>query len=50
LARLGALGKMIQSMLPQTQGTGITSTFGSVDDQATVIQSLKDLLEQWGIL
>jgi len=50
LARLGALGKMITGMLPKTQGTGITSTFGSVEDQATVIQGLKDLLEQWGIL
>jgi len=50
LARLTALGNMITGMLPQTQGTGITSTFGSVDDQATVIQGLKDLLEQWGIL
>ena len=50
LARLGALGKMITGMLPKTQGTGITSTFGSVKDQATVIQGLKDLLEQWGIL
>ena len=50
LARLGALGKMITNMLPQTQGAGITSHFGSVDDQATVIQGLKDLLEEWGIL
>jgi len=50
LARLGALGDMITNMLPQTQGAGITSHFGSVDDQATVIQGLKDLLEEWGIL
>lgn len=50
LARLTALGNMITGMLPKTQGTGITSTFGSAEDQATVIQGLKDLLEQWGIL
>jgi len=50
LARLTSLGNMITGMLPKTQGSGITSTFGSVEDQATVIQGLKDLLEQWGIL
>jgi len=51
LARLGALGQMIQSMLPQTQGTGITSTFGTMgDDKEKAIKDLEDLLEQWGIL
>jgi hypothetical protein len=49
--RLVALGNMITSMLPQTQGTGITSTFGTMgDDKEKAIKDLKDLLEQWGIL
>ena len=51
LARLTALGNMITGMLPKTQGTGITSTFGTMgDDKEKAIKDLKDLLEQWGIL
>ena len=44
--RLAALGKMIISMLPQTQGTGITATYGGGAEQG---QALIDLLKQLGI-
>ena len=50
LARLGALGKMIQSMLPQTQGTGITTEFGSIRGKEEAVDDLTALLKKWGIL
>jgi len=51
LNRLVALGKMITQMLPQTQGTGITTDYGSLaGDKKKAIDDLKALLEQWGIL
>jgi len=48
--RLVALGNMIQSMLPQTQGTGITTEFGSIRGQDKAVDDLTALLKKWGIL
>ena len=45
LARLGGLMKLLTSMFPKTQGTGITTQYGNVDDQE---QLLKDLFESLG--
>ena len=45
LNRLGALGKLLTGMFPKTQGTGITTQYGNVDDQE---QLLKDLFESLG--
>jgi len=50
LSRLAALGKMITSMLPQTQGTGITTEFGSIRGQDEAVDDLTALLKKWGIL
>jgi hypothetical protein len=44
LARLGALGQMIQSMLPTTKGAGITTKYGAMKDQGELIFALLDLL------
>jgi len=48
--RLVALGNMIQSMLPQTQGTGITTEFGSIRGKEEAVDDLTALLKKWGIL
>ena len=42
LARLGALASLIQGMLPKTMGTGITTNYGNVPDQGTLLKNLID--------
>jgi len=44
LARLGALGKLIQGMLPKTMGTGITTNYGSVGGQDVLLNQLLEAL------
>ena len=40
IQRLSALANLIQGMLPETMGTGITTNYGNVSDQGTVIIDL----------
>ena len=42
LARLGALANLIIGMLPKTMGTGITTNYGNVSDQGTLLKNLLD--------
>ena len=46
LNRLGALGKLISGMLPNTMGTGVTTQYGNVSDtaQTNLAQMLLDML------
>jgi hypothetical protein len=44
LARLGALGQMIQSMLPTTRGAGVTTKYGAAEGQADVLKAILDYL------
>ncbi len=40
IQRLSALANLISGMLPKTMGTGITTQYGNVSDQGTLIQDL----------
>ena len=44
IQRLSALANLISGMLPKTMGTGITTQYGNVSDQGTLIRDLIDEL------